>query len=214
MSLLKPGGTLVYSTCTITLSENEDQVAWALKTFPCLQIQAQVTKHFSHSKKFYSKMFINPRILTNNIDLHRGSRRFDWKNSDPCTAILPVKYDKICNKGSDRKSEICIRSLKGTTRSRVMWARIHIEVGSLITSCGRMLAQLTNLVDRYSSRFPHTHERTAELNVHVFSVKRERPNETPLAAAYLQGKLKEIQHAKSFFPLTSPVGKSGGPIHI
>lgn len=41
VSLLKPGGTLVYSTCTITLSENEDQVAWALKTFPCLQIQAQ-----------------------------------------------------------------------------------------------------------------------------------------------------------------------------
>ncbi|XP_075683698.1 tRNA (cytosine(72)-C(5))-methyltransferase NSUN6 isoform X2 [Rhinoderma darwinii] len=42
VSLLKPGGTLVYSTCTITLSENEEQVAWALKTFPCLQLQAQV----------------------------------------------------------------------------------------------------------------------------------------------------------------------------
>ncbi|XP_056375200.1 tRNA (cytosine(72)-C(5))-methyltransferase NSUN6 [Hyla sarda] len=41
VSLLKPGGTLVYSTCTITLSENEEQVAWALKTFPCLQLQAQ-----------------------------------------------------------------------------------------------------------------------------------------------------------------------------
>lgn len=42
VSLVKPGGTLVYSTCTITLSENEEQVAWALKTFPCLQLQAQV----------------------------------------------------------------------------------------------------------------------------------------------------------------------------
>ncbi|XP_044150998.1 tRNA (cytosine(72)-C(5))-methyltransferase NSUN6-like isoform X1 [Bufo gargarizans] len=41
VSLLKPGGTLVYSTCTITLSENEEQVAWALKTFPCLQLQTQ-----------------------------------------------------------------------------------------------------------------------------------------------------------------------------
>ncbi|XP_069816628.1 tRNA (cytosine(72)-C(5))-methyltransferase NSUN6 isoform X2 [Dendropsophus ebraccatus] len=41
VSLLKPGGTLVYSTCTITLSENEEQVAWALRTFPCLQLQAQ-----------------------------------------------------------------------------------------------------------------------------------------------------------------------------
>ncbi|NXH22652.1 NOP2 methyltransferase, partial [Bucco capensis] len=41
VKLLKPGGVLVYSTCTITLSENEEQVAWALKTFPCLKLQPQ-----------------------------------------------------------------------------------------------------------------------------------------------------------------------------
>ncbi|XP_077347049.1 tRNA (cytosine(72)-C(5))-methyltransferase NSUN6 isoform X1 [Lithobates pipiens] len=41
VELLKPGGTLVYSTCTITLAENEEQVAWALKTFPCLQLEVQ-----------------------------------------------------------------------------------------------------------------------------------------------------------------------------
>ncbi|XP_027261069.1 tRNA (cytosine(72)-C(5))-methyltransferase NSUN6 isoform X3 [Cricetulus griseus] len=39
--LLKPGGVLVYSTCTVTLAENEEQVAWALTTFPCLQLQPQ-----------------------------------------------------------------------------------------------------------------------------------------------------------------------------
>ncbi|XP_049482835.1 tRNA (cytosine(72)-C(5))-methyltransferase NSUN6 isoform X2 [Panthera uncia] len=41
VELLKPGGVLVYSTCTITLAENEEQVAWALETFPCLQLQPQ-----------------------------------------------------------------------------------------------------------------------------------------------------------------------------
>ncbi|XP_069504689.1 tRNA (cytosine(72)-C(5))-methyltransferase NSUN6 [Ambystoma mexicanum] len=41
VKLLKPGGVLVYSTCTITLAENEEQVVWALSTFPCLQLQAQ-----------------------------------------------------------------------------------------------------------------------------------------------------------------------------
>ncbi|XP_051007243.1 tRNA (cytosine(72)-C(5))-methyltransferase NSUN6 [Acomys russatus] len=41
IQLLKPGGVLVYSTCTITLAENEEQVAWALRTFPCLQLQSQ-----------------------------------------------------------------------------------------------------------------------------------------------------------------------------
>uniref|UniRef100_A0A8D2IM91 NOP2/Sun RNA methyltransferase 6 n=1 Tax=Varanus komodoensis TaxID=61221 RepID=A0A8D2IM91_VARKO len=45
VQLLKPGGILVYSTCTVTLSENEEQVAWALETFPCLQLQLQVSIH-------------------------------------------------------------------------------------------------------------------------------------------------------------------------
>nr|XP_058914325.1 tRNA (cytosine(72)-C(5))-methyltransferase NSUN6 isoform X3 [Kogia breviceps] len=40
--LLKPGGVLVYSTCTVTLAENEELVAWALETFPRLQLQRQV----------------------------------------------------------------------------------------------------------------------------------------------------------------------------
>jgi len=33
VSLLKRGGILVYSTCTITVQENEAIVAWAVKTF-------------------------------------------------------------------------------------------------------------------------------------------------------------------------------------
>lgn len=42
VELLRPGGVLVYSTCTVTLAENEEQVAWALETFPSLQLQHQV----------------------------------------------------------------------------------------------------------------------------------------------------------------------------
>ncbi|NWY15980.1 NOP2 methyltransferase, partial [Aphelocoma coerulescens] len=45
VKLLKPGGVLVYSTCTITLAENEEQVAWALKTFPCLHLHPQQEPH-------------------------------------------------------------------------------------------------------------------------------------------------------------------------
>ncbi|XP_020920468.1 putative methyltransferase NSUN6 [Sus scrofa] len=49
VELLKPGGVLVYSTCTVTLAENEEQVAWALGTFPCLQLQRQVSiRNFSN----------------------------------------------------------------------------------------------------------------------------------------------------------------------
>nr|XP_020442077.1 putative methyltransferase NSUN6 [Monopterus albus]XP_020442078.1 putative methyltransferase NSUN6 [Monopterus albus] len=41
VQLLKRGGVLVYSTCTVTLAENEEQVAWALDSFPCLTLQPQ-----------------------------------------------------------------------------------------------------------------------------------------------------------------------------
>ena len=36
--LLKVGGTLVYSTCTITAQENEQCVAYVLKSFDCLRL--------------------------------------------------------------------------------------------------------------------------------------------------------------------------------
>ena len=44
VGLLKDGGVLVYSTCTITPQENEEQVAWALKSFPCLKLARHVSE--------------------------------------------------------------------------------------------------------------------------------------------------------------------------
>ncbi|XP_076461980.1 tRNA (cytosine(72)-C(5))-methyltransferase NSUN6-like isoform X2 [Babylonia areolata] len=41
VALLRPGGVLVYSTCTVTLEENEDQVAWLLHTCPALLLEPQ-----------------------------------------------------------------------------------------------------------------------------------------------------------------------------
>ncbi|XP_078491187.1 tRNA (cytosine(72)-C(5))-methyltransferase NSUN6-like [Ciona intestinalis] len=39
--LLKAGGTLVYSTCTTTVDENEGMVEWALNKYPCLKLLQQ-----------------------------------------------------------------------------------------------------------------------------------------------------------------------------
>ncbi|KAG8230308.1 hypothetical protein J437_LFUL008500, partial [Ladona fulva] len=40
VSLVKVGGHILYSTCTITTAENEDMVSWALKTFPNIRLEA------------------------------------------------------------------------------------------------------------------------------------------------------------------------------
>ena len=45
VGLLKDGGVFVYSTCTTTPQENEEQVAWALKSFPCLKLASRVSKN-------------------------------------------------------------------------------------------------------------------------------------------------------------------------
>ena len=45
VGLLKDGGVLVYSTCTIIPQENEEQVAWAQKSFPCLKLARQESEN-------------------------------------------------------------------------------------------------------------------------------------------------------------------------
>lgn len=40
VAMLKPGGTLVYSTCTLAPEENEDMIAWLITDFPSMKPEA------------------------------------------------------------------------------------------------------------------------------------------------------------------------------
>lgn len=54
VQLLRPGGVLVYCTCTLTIAENEGNVAWALENFPSLTLVEQVcTEENLFSTVFY-----------------------------------------------------------------------------------------------------------------------------------------------------------------
>lgn len=91
--LLKKGGVLVYSTCTVTLAENEEQVAWALETFPCLTLQPQVGAlhpERTHSQKW---RMLSGRITEQHSRMssgaahrrrrHAGSQAVTWAAAPP-----------------------------------------------------------------------------------------------------------------------------------
>lgn len=44
---------MVYSTCTITIAENEGIVAWALKNFPCLKLNPARQQYDSFNLEKY-----------------------------------------------------------------------------------------------------------------------------------------------------------------
>lgn len=71
IKMLKPGGTLVYSTCTYSVEENEGVVDWALKKFKNVKIEAISPDGVSFQsgitnwkgKKFYKSIQKAERIL-------------------------------------------------------------------------------------------------------------------------------------------------------
>ncbi|XP_066903112.1 tRNA (cytosine(72)-C(5))-methyltransferase NSUN6 isoform X2 [Halyomorpha halys] len=69
---LSKGGLLVYSTCTITLEENEEMVSWALKQFPELSLK-RVEPSIGYPGLQESSLTKNEREMVSRFGLPRGS---------------------------------------------------------------------------------------------------------------------------------------------
>ncbi|XP_034416442.1 tRNA (cytosine(72)-C(5))-methyltransferase NSUN6 isoform X3 [Cyclopterus lumpus] len=85
--LLKRGGVLVYSTCTVTLAENEEQIAWALETFPCLTLQPQ-EPHIGAQGMLGAGL--SPKQLRL---LQRFSPELSWDQTGTADPPLPCRAD-------------------------------------------------------------------------------------------------------------------------
>ena len=98
VKLLKPGGTLVYSTCTITSEENERQVAWVLEKFPCLQLVKQ-NFHIGGFGLPFCGLTEEQRLLVQRfdpLDIDRGDY-YEDKHPADCDTIgfFIAKFYKI-----------------------------------------------------------------------------------------------------------------------
>ncbi|XP_048856950.1 tRNA (cytosine(72)-C(5))-methyltransferase NSUN6 isoform X2 [Brienomyrus brachyistius] len=94
VQLLRRGGTLVYSTCTITLAENEEQVAWALSTFPKLTLQPQ-TPHIGGEGMLGAGLSRDQRRLVQRFSPRHDPSDSDLVERDPNSILQQANADTI-----------------------------------------------------------------------------------------------------------------------
>jgi 16S rRNA C967 or C1407 C5-methylase (RsmB/RsmF family) len=89
VSLLKPGGILIYSTCTIHLNENELVIAWALSRFPELQL-IDLHQQFPHVVALKGSCFIDEQVRD---PLTKMAQTVTFQASD---ADMVMRFDPSC----------------------------------------------------------------------------------------------------------------------
>ncbi|KMQ88658.1 methyltransferase nsun6 [Lasius niger] len=88
--LLKPNGTLVYSTCTVTIAENEGIVAWALKQCPELKLES--VKDRIKTDRYGSQGYTIDGLMNENA---RKVRRFGTESTDSVGFFIAC-FKKCC----------------------------------------------------------------------------------------------------------------------
>lgn len=88
--LLKQNGILVYSTCTITIAENEGIIAWALKQFPELKLES-VTDRIKTNRYGRQGYTIDDLVNEN----ARKVCRFDTESTDSVGFFIAC-FNKCC----------------------------------------------------------------------------------------------------------------------
>ena len=83
-TLLKPGGTMTYSTCTFNAAENEDMVRHILDEYPCMKL-VPITYNIGYSG-------LPGRGLSD--EERKMVRRFDSSGLDDTMGFFVAKFFK------------------------------------------------------------------------------------------------------------------------
>lgn len=104
VKLVKPGGIIVYSTCTITLEENEEQVSWLLNKYKSLELLSQEPFIYASSKGIKTKglndeqLNLLQRFMPNISKLHNKGKNEDFENVyNDCNGFFIAKFRKKIN---------------------------------------------------------------------------------------------------------------------
>ncbi|PVD30727.1 hypothetical protein C0Q70_10002 [Pomacea canaliculata] len=92
--LVREGGTLVYSTCSLPVEENEDQVAWVLDNFPALVLEEQ-TPHLGGCGLAHSSLSAANCRLVQRFDPSRLSRIATRDCNSDTIGFFIAKFRKV-----------------------------------------------------------------------------------------------------------------------
>ena len=100
VKMLAPGGTLVYSTCTFSAEEDEENAAWLVRAFPQLSLirEEKLYPHRVRGEGHYAACFVS-----------EGERAY---------------RGRLANAGAERRALSAFRAFAADALTRTEWARL------------------------------------------------------------------------------------------
>lgn len=126
-SMLKPGGILVYSTCTFAPQENEQNAEWFVRQYPQfeLQRQEQIWPHLQRGEGHFAARFYKKHLSKEETAISPACERTADTAKKQARKKNVRKSDTDKAAGYEQLQEFCT-----TTLSEEMCSRMRLQISS------------------------------------------------------------------------------------